>query len=386
MADRAAPRTPRRAKAHLSFDLRVLYLLVVVAFIVQVGWSIGGGMLLRENGTAMCPEVCVGSLIIDRPLAPHTEVHQGETVTFEAPGTRTLYTRRVAAVFGDGRFVTRSDAPNSRSPLVLTSANVKGVTVATVWGLGWLGSALPFLALGVAIIVLVRRSIDVNVRRAFDRFFFIVLFGVPLAVLNPFFRSVVLRDYLAGGRFSEHLVVVNTSVLPAQYTVAHGTFKDFVAPSSQVVLSGPGPRQTDGVLSFTQFVSLHWWGWASVIAVLFIPLALLVREVATAQHRSSLERLTASRSRPWSTPPRVPAAHERPTPVFTEQSPAWPGAAERRSSPRPVARFSDPSDLFANNDVANNFEHYVEYSPLVKSKKKKNAKPKKVKKDKKEGE
>jgi hypothetical protein len=383
MTDRTSLRAPRPAKPHLSLELRVLYLLIVAAFIVQVGWTIGGGMLLRENGTAMCPEVCVGSLIIDRPLAPHTEVHKGETVTFVAPGTSTLSTRRVAAVFADGRFVTSADSTHARSPLVLTSSNVKGVTVATVWGLGWLGSALPFLALGVALIVLVRRSIDLNVRRAFDRLFFIVLFGVPLWLLNPFFRSVVLMAKLVGGRFGEHLVVVNTSLLPAQFTVAHGSFKDFVAPSSQVVLSGP--RLTDGVLSFTQFLSLHWWGWASVLAVLLIPLGLLVGEVAAAQNRSSWDRRMSLRSRERLVTFSAPVARETPTTVFAEPLPVWTGSdAERRTSERRSMTLSDRDALFVHNDVANNFEHYVELSPRVKKKKKN--KTTKSKKEKTKGE
>ena len=365
MSDRSTNHGARTLKSGLPFELRVLYFLVIAAFVVQVGWTISGGMLLRTNATAMCPQVCVGSLVIDRPLAPHSHVHRGETVSIIAPGSRTLDTRRVVHVFANGTFETKANSSSSIDPWTLTSADVKGVTVATVWGLGWLGSALPFLALGVALIVLVRRHIDQNVRRTFDRLFFIVLVGLPLWILNPLIRSRVMSSAPVGAYGYQRLKVLNTGLVPAQFTATQGQFKNFVAPAREVALSGRS--QADGHVTFSQFVSFHWWGWVIVLVVILTPIALLVREIAAAQRRAYLEKSRTHVRAAW--------ASSRPRNDT--------GASLRDERPHSTPRRVDDDvlgsspvsllardQLFTRNDVANNFEHYVEFVPKTKKKKK----------------
>ncbi len=373
-----------KAKAGLPVELRALYFLLIVAFVVQVGWTIGGGMLLRETGTAMCPEVCVGSLVIDRPLAAHSDVRRGETVSIVEPGTRSLVTRRVVDVFANGTFEVKADSSHTREPWVLSPADVKGVSVATVWGLGWLGTALAFMAVGAALLLLVRRHIDTNVRRVFDRLFFVVLVALPLWVMNPLIRSSVVKTRSLGAHLAR-LELVNTGLLPAQFTASGGQFKDFIAPGRDVALSGR--VQPDGLVSFSQFVSFRWWGWAIVLVVILVPLALVVREIAAAQWRSNLANKPTRSIPARRAGSASPATRESVASRSNEEVLPWAGGAPRRPQVDTLPMVAAGDHLFAHNDVANNFEHFVDLSPKEKKKKKgKSAKSKSARRTKLTGE
>jgi signal peptidase I len=268
----------KRAHPHaqLPWDLRVLFVAISLAILAQLGWIASGGSLYRIDSPSMCPQVCVGSLVLDRPLAAGATLHRGETVTFVPPGFSVEYTHRVAKVFANGSFETRGDAANINDPWVVSPSELKGVTVATVWGLGWLSSSLPFLAVGMALILLFRRSIDVRVRRAYDRLMAVLLIIVPIWLIKPLIRATVIQTTaLKNGM--ERLTIVNTGLLPSQFRAAAGQFKDFVASGQRLTLTGR--LQPDGQVAVSQFVSFHWLGWTIVVLVIASPLLLFVSQL-----------------------------------------------------------------------------------------------------------
>jgi signal peptidase I len=277
---RRAARRAQRKNAHphaqLPWDLRVLFVVIVVAILAEAGWLASGGSLFRVDSPSMCPQVCVGALVLDRPLAPGASVQKGETVTFVPPGFTVEYTHRVVKVFANGTFETKGDASNIVDPWVVSPAELKGVTVATVWGLGWLSSALPFLAAGMALILLFRRSIDVRVRRAYDRLLAVILIIVPIWLIKPLIRAMVIQtSSLKHGM--ERLTIVNTGLLPSQFRASGGQFKDFVASGQRISLVGP--VQPSGQVAVSQFVSFHWLGWTIVAVVIASPLLLFLLQL-----------------------------------------------------------------------------------------------------------
>jgi signal peptidase I len=277
-------------QARLPWDLRILFAVIVLAVLAQVGWIASGGSLYRIDSASMCPEVCVGSLVLDRPYTASTTLHKGETVTFIPPGLTVKYTHRVVKVFANGTFQTKGDAANIIDPWIVSPADVKGVTAATVWGLGWLSSSLPFLAVGMALILLFRRSIDVRVRQAFDRLLAVLLLIVPIWLIKPLIRATVVQTTsLKHGL--ERLAIVNTGLLPSQFRATGGQFKDFVASGQRINLTGP--LQPDGQVAIAQFVSFHWLGWTIVALVIASPLLLYLMQLPR-QRRLSAQYASAT--------------------------------------------------------------------------------------------
>ena len=277
---RRAVRRAQRKNAHpharLPWDIRVLFAIIVLAILAQVGWIASGGSLYRVDSTSMCPQVCVGALVLDRPLATGASVHKGETVTFTPPGFNDQYTHRVVKVYANGTFETKGDAANIIDPWVVSPSEVKGVTTATIWGLGWLSSSLPFLAAGMALVLLFRRSIDVRVRRAFDRLMAVILIIVPIWFVKPLIRASVVQTTTLKAGF-ERLTIVNTGLLSSQFRAVNGQFKDFVASGQRITLTGRiGP---DGQVAIKQFVSFHWIGWTIVALIIASPLLLFLLQL-----------------------------------------------------------------------------------------------------------
>ncbi len=263
-------------KPPLPWDLRIIFIVITLAVLAQVGWIVSGGTIYRVTTESMCPEVCVGALVIDRPLAPNTEIKVGETVSFVPPGFSVIYTHRVVKVYANGTFETKGDAANVIDPWVVSPSDVKGVTVATIWGMGFLSAALPILAAGMALILILRRQIEKRVRRDYDRMFAILLIIVPIWIVKPLIRGVTVATSTLKNHL-ERVVIVNTGLLPAQFRAKGGQFKDFVSPGQRITLTGP--VQANGQVGISQFVSFHWYGWAIVGVVVASPLVAFVLEI-----------------------------------------------------------------------------------------------------------
>jgi len=244
---------------------------VVLAVTAMLGWDLSGGRLLVMATPSMCPAVCVGSLVADRPL--QGPVHVGEVVTFHPPDTQSeTYTHEISHVFANGMIQTRGVGNPEHDPWLITRSDIVGEKVFSVWGLGWVLKALPLLAVGVLAWVLARPWIAPRARRAWDRGWMTVLTVLPLWVLRPMVMATVLSTAPdAAHRHWLRATVVNTGLLPVSFHAAGGHAASYVRPTG---LGHPaGPATEHGSLVLSETASFHWWGWAIVALVVVSPLA-----------------------------------------------------------------------------------------------------------------
>lgn len=251
----------------LPWILRIFFAVIVAAVLTQAGWVLSGGTSYNVGSTSMCPTFCVGALTLDLPVSGH--VHTGEVVTFTPPGLATPYSHRVVKVFTNGDFKTKPDGSSLVDPWTVTPSEVQGRVVYALWGLGWLSKALPFLAIGMAAILLLRRRISVLVRRDWDRFFATLLVLIPVWILKPLIRGVLIYSEKLPHHMSR-VTIVNTGLLPAQFKAVGGQFKDFI--SSGHVFTITGPLQKNQQVDIKEFASFHWWGWTIVFLIVLSPL------------------------------------------------------------------------------------------------------------------
>ena len=126
--------------------LATLAAVVVVAALGAFAWQATGGRILMMSTQSMCPETCVGALVVDRAASGPYRV--GEMISFNPPGSTAVYTHRIISV-DHGVLRTKGDANLAADPWTLTGANVVGRTWFTLWGAGWLYKILPFLVIGI---------------------------------------------------------------------------------------------------------------------------------------------------------------------------------------------------------------------------------------------
>ncbi len=244
--------------------------IVGVALALVAGWNLTGGRLLVMETPSMCPRVCVGSLVADRPL--QGPLHVGEPITFHPPGDPTeTYTHEVYQLLPGGMIETRGIANPDRDPWVITRSNIVAEVSFTLWGLGWVLTALPMLAVGLAICVIGRAWVAERTRRTWDRAWLTALAVVPLWILHPLVRGEVLsttadpahRGWLRG-------TMVNTGILPTSFAARGGEVVSHVASTASVHVSGP--LAGHGLLIVNEAVSLPWWGWLLVALGVASPL------------------------------------------------------------------------------------------------------------------
>ncbi len=244
---------------------------VVLAVLSVVGWNLSGGQLRVMETSSMCPSVCVGSLVADRPLegAPHV----GQLVTFHPPhSTGQTYTHEISHIFPNGMIQTRGVNNAAHDPWLLTRGDIVGAGVFSVWGLGWLLRALPLLSVGVVVWVVTRMWIGAGARRAWDRVCMVGVAVLPVWILHPLVSASVIATTTDPSH--DHwlrMTVVNTGVLPAAFHVASGQGVSHVQPAA---LARPtGAPMGHQPLILHEVVSLYWWGWLIVGIVVLSPLA-----------------------------------------------------------------------------------------------------------------
>ena len=188
-----------------------------------LGWNLSGGRLLVMETPSMCPTVCVGSLVADRPL--QGAVHVGELITFHPPNTRTeTYTHEVSRIFANGAIETRGVGNATHDPWLITRSDIVGGVVFSVWELGWVLKALPLLAVGVLFWVTARPWIGERIRRSWDRGWMTVLTVLPLWMLHPLVWATVISstvDLPHHGHWMSD-TIVNTGILPVSFHAAGG--------------------------------------------------------------------------------------------------------------------------------------------------------------------
>jgi signal peptidase I len=241
--------------------------LVALAVVGSVGWRMAGGSLFTIATPSMCPDLCVGTLVLDQPV--HGPVHVGEVVTFRPPGTGTVYTHRVVRVLADGSFKTAGDALGKVDPWTVPPSNVIGRVVFHVRGLGWLWRFLPWMAAALACIVIGRRSIPGRLRKECDLLAITMLAVLPILLMRPLLRASVISWHLRHGG-AVVMTVVNDGLLPAQFRVTGGPGASHLAPGQIVTMVGT--TQPGGLVTVRQLASFSWWEWALVAFVVLLPM------------------------------------------------------------------------------------------------------------------
>jgi len=249
------------------WSLRIAIVIIAVSILASAGWRLTGGSEYVITTPSMCPTVCVGSLVLDQPAG--TQFHVGELVSFTPPDMGQVYTHRIVYVFANGSFETKGDAANIIDPWRVYPSMVRGRAVATIAGLGWFSLALPFLAMALTLILIARRLFPSINRREWDRLFVSLMVVVPIWLLKPLVRGIIVETSTLRPGVSQ-VVVVNTGLLPAEFRVPGGQIASFIAPGYRATLSGPVQR--GGQLGMAQTASFHWWGWALVIVFVMSPL------------------------------------------------------------------------------------------------------------------
>lgn len=326
--DRSGP-SPWGESSPLTWTLRVLVVVIVAAVAATAWWRYDGGSLYVVQTPSMCPTACVGSLVVDRPLGT-TPVRPGMIVTINPPGDPSTYTHRVVRVNANGTFRTRGDNAFNIDPWVLTRADVRGREVAMVWGLGWLSLALPFLGLGMLIVLVLRRYVPRRWRPEWDDLFATLLVLLPVWRLHPLVRGVLVYSTHPGRAGLVVADVVNTGLLPAQFHPVGGHVASFVASGHHVWIRGH-VRHGD-FLRVGELASFHWWGWVIVWLVVASPLLghlwrlarhpELVAELSNGLHLPhgstpppATERTQPSSAEPTTSPPPEPSAAEQVSPT-----------------------------------------------------------------------
>jgi len=243
---------------------------VVLAVASVWGWNLSGGRLAVMETPSMCPAVCVGSLVADRPL--RGAVHVGELITFHPPDNRAeTYTHEITHIFANGAIQTRGIADATHDPWLITRSDIVGVVDFTVWELGWVLKALPLLAVGVLFWVVARPWIGDRARRGWDSGWMTVLTVVPLWMLHPLVGATVVSSTLDASQ-RRHLAtdtIVNTGILPVSFRATGGQSVQ-VSSTSVVHVSGVSVH---GGLQLHEAVSMPWWGVAIVVVSVLSPLA-----------------------------------------------------------------------------------------------------------------
>jgi hypothetical protein len=251
--------------------LSLLALGAVLLAVASVwGWKLAGGRLLTMETPSMCPTVCVGSLVADRPV--HGALHVGEMITFHPPSNSSeTYTHRISEIFPNGMIQTKGIANASHDPWLITRSDIVGQVAFTVWGLGWVLKALPLLAVGVLSWVVVRPRIAAASRRSWDRIWMVALTVIPLWLLRPLVRGGVIST--STDRTQAHWLtgtVRNTGLLSASFRATGGAGVATVKSAGLGNVSGP--PGAGGYLTIHQTLALNWWGWAVMTLVVVSPL------------------------------------------------------------------------------------------------------------------
>jgi signal peptidase I len=234
--------------------LGVIGAVLAGAVLASLVWRLSGGGAFTIATASMCPDMCVGTLVLDRPLVGRAK--PGMVVTFRPPGTTTVYTHRIVKVLADGSFETAGDALKKVDPWTVPPDRVIGRVVAHLPGAGWLWRCLPEMTAALACYLVARRSMRRFVRHHTDVLFLAVMFAVPVLTMRPLLRTSVIA---AGHRGATVVVrVANAGLLPARFTVSGGTVAPHVPAGHLATLV----THASSPLSLTETVSFSPWQWA----------------------------------------------------------------------------------------------------------------------------
>ena len=234
------------------------------------GWLLSGGALFTVGSPSMGEVAPVGSLVLTRPLAPTTPLRVGQLVVYRprGPGS-TPYVHRIVHVFPGGRFDTKGDLNPIPDPWTGDRAEIAGVPVAIVPGVGWLYRLSAWLGIGAALLLALDLTLPRQVRE------WTAALGPAILILPPLLRDRPLTGAFVYG-YGQHgreaaARIVNTGVLPVRFS-ARGGHGVIASPGQERLVRGiaPGRHQP---FHLAVVAALPWWGWAAVALVCLLPLA-----------------------------------------------------------------------------------------------------------------
>jgi hypothetical protein len=247
--------------------LVVLCGIIILAGMAILAWNVSGGRLLVMQTASMCPRVCVGSLVADKPLSG--SLHVGELITFNPPGVGSAtYTHEIYRILPDGLIQTRGTDNAGIDPWRISRSDIKGRVAFTLPGLGWLISVLPFLAVGLLSWGITRRWVASRHRAWWDTGCATALVVVPLLLLRPLVRASVFFVGVVPSHASlASAKVINTGLLPLSVHGDGGTTLSHLGSSA----SGHVFIPTSAGMTYSAVASLYWWEWAIVSLLLASP-------------------------------------------------------------------------------------------------------------------
>jgi hypothetical protein len=268
------PRPPRvTGSASRPIVLGVVAGVLAAGVIASVIWRLAEGSLYVVATPSMCPSLCVGTLLLERPL--HGPVHPGTVVSFRPPGTTTIYTHRVVRVLAGGRLVTAGDVQGRPDPWTVPRGRVLGRVVGAVAGLGWLWRCLPSMAVALGGYLAARSALAQWIRGHADLVFATLLVAVPATLLHPFVRTELIAV-----RFLPHgtaVRLVNAGLLPIRLQLVRGP-SAAVAPGHVVQLTTAAPQVRLSAAPTARVFRQCVGGCALVAATVLIRAALASRE------------------------------------------------------------------------------------------------------------
>ena len=216
---------------------------VILASLLVVGglWVATGGRYYIVTTPSMSPALPVGSLVLTKTFT-QADVQKGTIIAFVPPtGKYRMFTHRVIGVDPAG-YLTKGDASMNADPWgVVPFANVRGIVVSVLPGVGWLVRALPWLLLGLLIAIGLAAFVPWRWGVFMPIVAMVIVLSVPLLILKPLVRGELVQTKQTNDAVVAR--VVNTGLLPLKFT-ATGIDGVHVAPGHWTDLQLPVPKVT----------------------------------------------------------------------------------------------------------------------------------------------
>jgi len=243
---------------------------IVLAVVVVLGgaWFATGGRFFIMTTPSMSPVLPVGSLVLTRPFDA-SKVKVGTIIAFVEPvAPYHVYTHRVVGVTPLG-YRTRGDVEIDADRWVVPQANVKGIAVQAVPGLGYLVRSLPWLIVGLLFALALAAWTPWRWAVFMPLIAAVVVVVVPILRFRPLVNAMYAFRY--GVAPDEKARVVNTGLLPLAFHITGQTGSTYVPAGHWTDLPIPTlPHKF--AAHITAHVSLGIVGWCILGLVCASPL------------------------------------------------------------------------------------------------------------------
>ncbi|GAB3997777.1 hypothetical protein GCM10028771_30160 [Nocardioides marmoraquaticus] len=249
---------------------------VVAVLAAALWWRSEGGRWFVVETPSMGTAMPVGTLVLTSPTTAD-DVGAGDVVTFRAPDSGTVYTHRVvervASQGDDARLVTKGDVNDSSDSGSIGDADLVGRVAWSAPGLGWLVKAVPLLVVGGAATWLVSLLLARRHRRGTR----MIGASVTLAVVNWLLAPWVGLEKVAqrtpdDGGPGVLVDVISLGLLPVRAEQVDGGATARLRDGELATMHLAD--RADGAYAVTAALDLAWWGWAALVAVCLVPMAL----------------------------------------------------------------------------------------------------------------